>query len=80
MVTTAAPSLIPPPESPTPFSGPWPEVLLLGGLALLGMALRRGVGAQSKRPWPLRWAILAGTLVLGISLAACGGGGGGGGI
>ncbi|HEX5412102.1 MAG TPA: FG-GAP-like repeat-containing protein [Terriglobia bacterium] len=77
-VTTATGSVLPSPESPAPFSGPWPEVLL-GALGLVGTVLLRSGGPRSKRRRSLRWAILTGTLAFVMSLTACGGGGGGGG-
>jgi MYXO-CTERM domain-containing protein len=60
-------------------SSPWMVVGLLGAMGLLGLAMRRRFGAQVERSWRLRWAVLAGTVLLAAGLAACGGGSGGGG-
>lgn len=75
--TTAAASMLPPLEGPTPFSGGWPEALL-GGLGLLALAvwLKARFGVAGLRR--LRWTMIAGLLLLVAGMAACGGGGGGG--
>jgi FG-GAP-like repeat/Cep192 domain 4 len=78
-VTTTAASVLPPPVNPLPPSL-WLVVMLLGTLGLLGLAVRRRLGTHAKEGlWRLRWAMLAGTLLLAAGLAACGGGSGGGG-
>jgi uncharacterized repeat protein (TIGR03803 family) len=77
-VNTTAPSMLAPPGGGPPLSGRWPEVLLLGMMALLGaLALgsaRRAAGRLPRLRWAAMGAVLA---LLALLVASCGGGGGG---